>query len=68
MQVQNEVMFAVTEEQYHIIINALNELRTRCIKDNIDSTDVDYLLLDIIDGKLVKEKEKSKGDYSNDAR
>ena len=59
---QDEVCLVVTEEEYHIIVNALNELRTRCIKENIDTTDIDYLLLDIIDGKKQKEVEKAKGD------
>lgn len=40
--------YTLTEEQYHIIINSLNELRTKCIKDNIYTTDVDYLLLGLI--------------------
>lgn len=59
---QDEVCLVVTEEEYHIIVNALNELRTRCIKENIDTTDVDYLLLNIIDGKKQKEVEKVRGD------
>ena len=59
---QDEVCLVVTEEEYHIIVNALNELRTRCIKENIDTTDVDYLLLNIIDGKKQKEIEKVRGD------
>ena len=45
---ENQIVIVVTEEQYHIIVNALNDLRTRCINENIDSTDVDYLLLDVI--------------------
>lgn len=40
--------YALTEDQYHIIVNSLNELRTRCIKENIDTTDIDYLLLALI--------------------
>lgn len=40
--------YALTEDQYHIIVNSLNELRTRCIKANIDTTDIDYLLLGLI--------------------
>ena len=59
---QDKVCLVVTEEEYHIIVNALNELRTRCIKENIDTTDVDYLLLNIIDGKKQKEVEKVRGD------
>ncbi len=59
---QDEVCLVVTEEEYHIIVNALNELRTRCIKENIDTTDVDYLLLNIIDGKKQKDLEKVRGD------
>lgn len=59
---QDEVCLVVTEEEYHIIVNALNELRNRCIKENIDTTDVDYLLLNIIDGKKQKEVEKVRGD------
>ncbi|MBR3325257.1 MAG: hypothetical protein IKG14_04345 [Clostridia bacterium] len=59
---QDEVCLVVTEEEYHIIVNALNELRTRCIKENIDTTDVDYLLLNIIDGKKQKDVEKVRGD------
>ena len=39
----------VTEDQYHLIINALNDLRTKCI------TDINELLLYIIDkGKMQK--------------
>ncbi len=67
---ESQVCFVVTEEEYHIIVNALNELRTRCIKENIDTTDIDYLLLDIIDGKKQKivEVEKVRGDNSYDSR
>ncbi len=63
---KNKVVIEVTEEQYHIIVNALNELRNRCINENIDSIDVDYLLLDIINNKNIKEKVNDRGD--NNAR
>jgi hypothetical protein len=63
---KNKVIIEVTEEQYHIIVNALNELRNRCINENIDSIDVDYLLLDIINNKNIKEKVNDRGD--NNAR
>ena len=63
---KNKVIIEVTEEQYHIIVNALNELRNRCINENIDSIDVDYLLLDIINNKNIKEKVNDMGD--NNAR
>ena len=45
----------LTEDQYHLIINALNYLRTKCIEKNIDTTDINELLLYIIDkGKMQK--------------
>lgn len=45
----------VTEDQYHLIINALNDLRTKSIEKNIDTTDINELLLYIIDkGKMQK--------------
>ena len=45
----------VTEDQYHLIIKALNDLRTKCIEKNIDTTDINELLLYIIDkGKMQK--------------
>ena len=31
---ENQIVIVVTEEQYHIIVNALNDLRTRCINEN----------------------------------
>jgi len=42
----------ITEEQYHILINALNDLRTRCINENIDATDVSELILQVIDSPV----------------
>ena len=65
---ENQIVIVVTEEQYHIIVNALNDLRTRCINENIDSTDVDYLLLDVIDSKKSKDLEKVKSDGGRYAR
>lgn len=42
----------ITEEQYHLLINALNDLRTRCIEENIDTTDIDKLILQVIDSPV----------------
>lgn len=42
----------ITEEQYHLLINALNDLRTRCIEQNIDTTDIDKLILQVIDSPV----------------
>lgn len=42
----------ITEEQYHLLINALNDLRTKCIAENIDTKDINELLLLIIDSPV----------------
>ena len=42
----------ITEEQYHLLINALNDLRTKCLKENISSIDVDELILQVIDSPV----------------
>ena len=42
----------ITEEQYHLLINALNDLRTKCLKENISSIDVDELILQVIDSHV----------------
>ena len=55
-------ILVLTEEQYHIIINALNHLRTKCLEENISAIDVDELLLQVIDCPI-----KSK-ELSHDAR
>ena len=34
----NQETITITQDQYHLIINALNELRNRCIRENIDTT------------------------------
>lgn len=52
----------ITEDQYHILINALNDLRTKCINENISEIDVDELLLQVIDCPI-----KSR-ELSHDAR
>ena len=45
----------ITEDQYHLLINALNDLSTKCIAENIDTKDINELLLYIIDkGKMQK--------------
>lgn len=47
----NKVLI-ITEEQYHLLINALNDLRTKCIAENIDTKDINELLLLIIDSPV----------------
>ena len=42
----------ITEDQYHLLINALNDLRTKCIAGNIDTKDINELLLLIIDSPV----------------
>ena len=42
----------ITEDQYHLLINALNDLRTKCIAENIDTKDINELLLLIIDSPV----------------
>lgn len=54
----NKRVLIITEEQYHLLINALNELRTNCIEKNISLKDVDELILKIIDTPLKKENSK----------
>lgn len=54
----NKRVLIITEEQYHLLINALNELRTNCIEKNISLKDVDELILKIIDMPLKKENSK----------
>ena len=49
---ENQIVIVVTEEQYHIIVNALNDLRTKCIAENIDTKDINELLLLIIDSPV----------------
>ena len=44
----NQETITITQDQYHLIINALNELRNRCIRENIDTTDVEDALLELI--------------------
>ena len=42
----------ITEDQYHLLINALNDLRTKCIAENSDTKDINELLLLIIDSPV----------------
>ena len=42
----NQETITITQDQYHLIINALNELRNRCIRENIDTTDIEDALLE----------------------
>ena len=39
----------LTEDQYHLVVNCLNDVRTKCIEKDIDTTDIDELLLKIIE-------------------
>ena len=39
----------LTEDQYHLIVNCLNDVRTKCIEKDIDTTDIDEFLLKIIE-------------------
>lgn len=48
----NKRVVIITEEQYHLLINALNDLRTRCLNEKIDVTDVDKLILQVIDSPV----------------
>ena len=40
----------LVEDEYHLVVNCLNEVRTKCIEQNIDTTDLDELLLKLIEG------------------
>jgi hypothetical protein len=42
----------INEKQYHLLINALNQLRTKCLAENIDTRDINELLLLIIDSPV----------------
>lgn len=39
----------LTEDQYHLVVNCLNDVRNKCIEKDIDTTDIDELLLRIIE-------------------
>ena len=39
----------LTEDQYHLVVNCLNDVRTKCNEKDIDTTDIDELLLKIIE-------------------
>lgn len=54
----NKRVLIITEEQYHLLINALNELRSDCIEKGISLEDVDELILKVIDTPLKKETSK----------
>lgn len=54
----------ITEDQYHLLINALNDLRTKCIAENIDTTDINELLLLIIDSPVKGFVKDSKFEHS----
>jgi hypothetical protein len=51
MASQKRVLY-FTEEQYHLLINALNDLRTKCLNEGINTIDVDTLLLQVIDSPV----------------
>ena len=42
----------INEKQYHLLINALNQLRTKCLAENIDTRDINEILLLIIDSPV----------------
>lgn len=42
----------INEKQYHLLINALNQLRTKCLAENIDTRDINELLLLIIESPV----------------
>lgn len=47
-------ILVISEEQYHILINALNGLRNKCLNENISPLDVDKLLLHVINDCQIK--------------
>lgn len=63
MSNQKRVVY-ITEDQYHLLINALNELRTRGLNEGINVIDIDTLLLQIIDSPVKGFKKELKYDES----
>ena len=63
---EDRVTLTIDTYDQRLIVTALNELRTRILKENVDSKLVDDLLIKVIDAPPYKKK--IKGDYGIESR
>ena len=63
---EDRVTLTIDTYDQRLIVTALNELRTRILKENVDSKLVDDLLIKVIDAPPYKKK--FKGDFGIESR